>query len=46
MLISKMTDQFRTNLLYNYLFPSPSNIFYDSIDYSQFTFSTSQIDYP
>ena len=36
---------FRIHLLYNYLFSPPSNIFYESIDYSQFVFSISQIDY-
>ena len=35
----------RTHSLYNYLFSSPSNIFYESIDYSQFIFSIFQIDY-
>ena len=37
--------KFRTHLLYNYLFPPPSNIFYESIDYSQFIFSIFQIDF-
>ena len=38
----KMTS-FRTHLLYNYLFPPLNNIFYESVDYSQFIFSISQI---
>ena len=37
--------EFRTHLLYNYLFSPQSNIFYESIDCSRFIFSIFQIEF-
>ena len=41
---NKMTS-IQDHLLYNYLFSPPSNIFYESMAYTQFIFSIFQIDY-